>query len=102
MVALTLLQGHAGRKDAAAVQAVGHMPGGQCHHECWHKLEQAHQPEVPGAGGQVVHMPRDCHHEHLVAHDAGNAGEPIADEGLLLEQRREWGEGCVGGHEAAL
>jgi len=80
------LDGRCAGKDAGAVPAVGKVAAGQGHHQRGHKLEEAHQAQVPGVAGQVVHVPAQRHHQHLVGHDAGQTCQPETLEGALRPQ----------------
>ena len=80
------LRRHAGGEDAAPVQPVGDMAGGQGHHQRGHELEQPDQAQVPGAGSDVVHVPGHGHHQHLVGGDAAQARQPEAHELALGQQ----------------
>jgi hypothetical protein len=51
-----------------------------------HKLEQPDQAEIPGAAGDVVHLPGDGDHQHLVGEGAEQARQPETDEGTLGEK----------------
>ena len=78
------------------VQPVGHMPGHQCQEQRRRELVQADQPQVPGAASQLVHLPANGDHQHLVAGSAEKAGKPHAHEGTLVG---EFGK-AVEGHGA--
>jgi hypothetical protein len=52
----------------------------QHQHQGRHKLEQTHKTEIPGTGGDVVHVPGDCHHQHLVGTHPRKPGKPEAHE----------------------
>ena len=78
------LRHQAGRHDAAPVQAVGHMARHQRQKQRRRKLVQADQPQIPGAAGQVIHLPADCDHQHLVASGSKKAGKPHAHESALV------------------
>jgi hypothetical protein len=82
------LDHHAGGQDPAAVVAVQHMAGGQREQQGRQELQQADHAEVPGAAGQVVHLPADGHHQHLVGGAADHAAPPEAHEGAQAPQRR--------------
>ena len=74
------LNAHAGRKDAAAMKSVNRVPCRQHQNQGGDKLKQAHQPKIPGTGGDVIHVPGHRHHQHLVGAHAGESGEPKAHE----------------------
>ena len=78
--ATSALRGHAQRDDARAVVAVDHVAGHQHQRQRRQELQQAHQPQVPGRAGQVVHLPADGHHQHLAGGHAGQARPPQAHE----------------------
>ncbi len=85
------LDQHAGRKNASAVQPVGCMPCGQRHQQSGYELEEADQAQIPGAGGDVIHVPGNSDHEHLVGRNPGQASEPEPDKRALDEQLGETG-----------
>jgi hypothetical protein len=74
------------RHHAAAVVAVGHVAGHQRERERGQELVQAHQAQVPGAAGQVVHLPAHGHHQHLAGAGARQARAPEAHEGRVGEE----------------
>jgi hypothetical protein len=75
------------RDDVAAVVAVGHVARDQRQRERRHELEQADEAQVPRAVRQVVHLPADGHHQHLVGHRAGHAARPEAEKRRVRRER---------------
>jgi hypothetical protein len=80
------LQHLAHRDHPAAWIAVRHVPGREGKHEHGQELQQADQPQVPGAAGQLVHLPGRRHHHHLGGGAGHDPGQPQADELALREQ----------------
>ena len=96
------LRHHAGRHDAPPMRPVRHMPSHQRQQQRGYELVQAHQPQVPGAAGQGIHLPPHGHHQHLIAGGAKQARAPQAHESRLAGQVGEaggdWWRGSRRGH----
>ena len=75
----------------AITEAVDDMAGRHCHCQLRHELEQPDQPEIPGAAGDVVHLPGHGDHQHLVGDGPGQAGQPEEHERPVGEQLRNGG-----------
>jgi hypothetical protein len=82
---------HAGGVDAATVEVIGDMTGRQGEQQGGNKLEQADQPKIPGAASDVVHLPADSDHQHLVGDHADKARAGEKGKGAVLEELREVG-----------
>ena len=66
---------HTGGEDTPAVEVIGGMPGGKCEQQRRYELKKPDQAEIPGAARDVVHLPTDGHHQHLVGHHGRQAGK---------------------------
>ena len=60
------LTGDAHCHDGATMKAIGQVPCGQGQDQCGYELQQSDETQVPSAGREVVHLPRQCNHQHLV------------------------------------
>ena len=81
------LGGKAEGKNPAAVEAIRHMPDDQRKGQRGRKLKQANQAEIPGAVGQIVHLPGNGNHHHLVGHRGRDAPAPEVHEGAMGKER---------------
>jgi hypothetical protein len=77
---------HASGKNTPSVQAINHMPCGQGHDQGRDELKQANQAQIPGAASQLIHVPTDCQHQHLMGRNTKNARKPETHELTLREQ----------------
>jgi hypothetical protein len=70
-------------KLAPPVKTVPHMARRQGDQQGRNELEQTHQAQVPGARGQLVHVPGHSHHQHLVGRQTTQARQQETDIGPL-------------------
>ena len=54
--------------------------------QVYDELEQANEAQVPGIARDVIHLPANRHHQHLIGHRAGQTRTPEMDEIRLLKQ----------------
>ena len=75
----------AGRQDEAAVVAIGHLPDHQHQQDAGDELHQADEAEVERVAGQLVELPADRHHQHLVAGRGRDPRKPEQHERAVLQ-----------------
>lgn len=60
------LRQHAQGQYPTAAQAIDEMTCRQGQQQGRDELEETHQTKIPGATRELVHLPGDSHHQHLL------------------------------------
>ena len=81
------LEREAGSEDAAAVAAVGEVPGRQDQQHERQELRQADEPEVERIARDLVHLPADRHGLHLHGERGDEARRDEAREVAVAQHR---------------